>query len=93
MRENVPGFFVVKEASISYNKNALEDPTAAGKEKGTAVPADQVKKKSKLHVAVVEGPALLETDGAIQYISDGVTLTGENGARTPDGGVSYIIFK
>ena len=66
---------------------------AAGKEKGTAVPADQVKKKSKLHVAVVEGPALLETDGAIQYISDGVTLTGENGARTPDGGVSYIIFK
>ena len=58
-----------------------------------AVPADQVKKKSKLHVAVVEGPALLETDGAIQYISDGVTLTGENGARTPDGGVSYIIFK
>ena len=54
---------------------------AAGKEKGTAVPADQVKKKSKLHVAVVEGPALLET------------LTGENGARTPDGGVSYIIFK
>ena len=58
---------------------------AAGKEKGT--------KKSKLHVAVVEGPALLETDGAIQYISDGVTLTGENGARTPDGGVSYIIFK
>ena len=66
---------------------------AAGKEKGTAVPADQVKKKSKFHVAVVEGPALLETDGAIQYISDGVTLTGENGARTPDGGVSYIIFK
>ena len=52
-----------------------------------------MKKKSKLHVAVVEGPALLETDGAIQYISDGVTLTGENGARTPDGGVSYIIFK
>lgn len=34
VRENVPGFFVVKEASISYNKNALEDPTAAGKEKG-----------------------------------------------------------
>ena len=34
MRENVPGFFVVKEASISYNKNALGGSHCGRKGKG-----------------------------------------------------------
>lgn len=63
----------------------------SGKEKQTA--SDEVMKQSKLHVAAVEGPALIQTEGKIQYISSGVTVEGENLVRTPDKGMSYIIFK
>ncbi|MCI7796138.1 MAG: hypothetical protein MR528_07550 [Lachnospiraceae bacterium] len=63
----------------------------SGKEKQTA--SDEVMKQSKLNVAAVEGPALIQTDGKIQYISAGVTVEGDNLVRTPDEGLSYIVFK
>ncbi len=63
----------------------------SGKEKQTA--SDEVMKQSKLHVAAVEGPALIQTEGKIQYISSGITVEGENLVRTPDTGMSYIVFK
>lgn len=63
----------------------------SGKEKQAG--SDEVMKQSKLNVAAVEGPALIQTDGKIQYISSGVTVEGDNLVRTPDEGVSYIVFK
>lgn len=67
--------------------------SAAGKNKGTSVSAEEVKKQSKLTAAVVEGAALIRTDGEIQYVSEGVTVTGNSEARTPEEGISYIVFK
>lgn len=57
------------------------------------VAADEVMKQSKLYVAAVEGPALIQTDGTIVYISTDVELTGTNMVRTPAGEMSYIVFK
>ena len=57
------------------------------------VAADEVMKQSKLYVAAVEGPALLQTDGTIVYISTDVELTGVNMVQTPAEGMSYIVFK
>ena len=57
------------------------------------VSADDVMKQSRLYVAAVEGAALVQTDGAVQYISDGVSMEGTNLVRTPADEVSFIIFK
>lgn len=63
----------------------------AGKSKTVA--ADEVMKRSKWYVAAVEGQSLIQTDGAIQYISEGVSVVGTNMVRTPAGQVSYVVFK
>lgn len=57
------------------------------------VNADEVMKQSKLNVAAVEGPALIQTDGAIVYISTDVEVIGTNLVQTPEEGMSYIVFK
>ena len=58
----------------------------------TEVSAVDITKQKKLYVACVKGSAKIQTDGAVQYVSEGVTLTG-NVAETPAGETSYIIFK
>lgn len=57
------------------------------------VSADEVMKQSKLYVAAVEGPALIQADGTIVYISADVVVTAPNQVQTPDEGMSYIVFK
>ena len=63
----------------------------AGDEK-TEVSAVDITKQKKLYVACVTGSAKIQTDGAIQYVSEGVNLNG-NTAETPKGETSYIIFR
>lgn len=57
------------------------------------VNADEVMKQSKLNVAAVEGPALIQTDGTIVYVSTDVEVVGTNLVQTPAEGMSYIVFK
>ncbi|MBQ5868392.1 MAG: hypothetical protein IIW68_03590 [Lachnospiraceae bacterium] len=66
--------------------------TKLGKEQTTAA-ADEVMKQSKLYVAAIDGAALLQTDGVIQYISEGVSVVGTNLIQTPENEVSYVVFK
>ncbi len=58
-----------------------------------AVAADEVMKQSKWYVAAVDGAALIQTDGNIQYISEGVSIVGTNMIQTPEDEVSYVVFK
>lgn len=60
---------------------------------GKSISADEVMKQSKLYVAAIEGASLIQTDGAIQYISSGVSVVGTNMVETPAGQVSYVVFK
>lgn len=60
---------------------------------GKSISADEVMKQSKLYVAAIEGASLIQTDGAIQYISSGVSSVGTNMVETPAGQVSYVVFK
>ncbi len=59
----------------------------------TTVAADEVMKQSKLYVAAIDGAALIQTDGTIQYISEGVSVVGTNTIQTPEDEVSYVVFK
>ena len=63
----------------------------AGDEK-TEVSAVDITKQKKFYEVCVTGSAKIQTDGAIQYVSEGVTLNG-NTAETPKGETSYIIFR
>lgn len=68
----------------SFTKLAKENTTVA---------ADEVMKESKLYVAAIDGAALIQTDGNIQYISEGVSVVGTNMIQTPEDEVSYVVFK
>ena len=59
----------------------------------TTVAADEIMKQSKLYVAAIEGAARIQTDGSIQYISEGVSVVGTNMIQTPEDEVSYVVFK
>lgn len=59
----------------------------------TTVAADEVMKQSKLYVAAIDGAALIQTGGNIQYISEGVSVVGTNMIQTPEDEVSYVVFK
>lgn len=60
---------------------------------GKPASADSVKKKSRLHVARIEGTATIQTDGEIRYISEGVEYIDSRQVKTMPDTVSYIIFK
>lgn len=79
---------ITDAAACSYGDVTLKSPD--GKKEASA---GELKKQTKLYTAAVEGPALIQTDGAVQYISDGVTVVGANQIQTPADGVSYIVFK
>ena len=57
------------------------------------VDASEVMKHSKLYVAAIEGPALIQTEGQIQYVSSDVTVLGSTLVQTPETGMVYVIFK
>lgn len=57
------------------------------------VDASEVMKQSKLYVAAIEGPALIQTEGPIQYVSADVTVLGSTLIQTPETGMVYVVFK
>ena len=59
---------------------------------GASVPYDEITKQNKLFVAAVEGSANIATDGTLRYVSEGVTLEGGL-CRTPEKGISYLVFQ
>lgn len=77
---------VVKGYLVGKN---FTKPSASDK----IIAADEVMKQTKLYVAAIEGAALIQTDGAIQYISEGVSVVGTNMIQTPEDEVSYVVFK
>lgn len=79
---------ITDAASCSCGDITLKSPD--GKKEASA---GEIKKQNNLYAAAIEGPALIQTDGAIQYISDGITVVGTNQIQTPADGVSYVVFK
>ena len=61
-------------------------------DENTEVSAVDITKQKKLYVVCVKGSAKIQTDGAIQYVSEGVTLNGSM-AETPEGGRPILYLK
>lgn len=61
--------------------------------KGNAVESGKITSQSKLRVVSCQGPALVQTEGKVLYMSSGCTLADDHTVQTPEEGSSYIIFK
>lgn len=59
---------------------------------GKTVSYDEITKQSKLFVAYVEGEALIQTEGSLKYVSEGVAIQ-DGMALTPGSEVSYLVFQ
>lgn len=70
---------------------ALMDGTFLDAE-GKAVPADQVIKQSDYRVAAVTGSGVIQTEGKVAFVSEGVTIQDRFTVVTPEG-ESYVIFQ
>lgn len=61
--------------------------------KGQSVESSKVTSQSKLRVVVSEGPATIQTEGKVVYMTQGCTLQNAYTVTTSGEGVSYIVFK
>lgn len=59
---------------------------------GKAVATDEVTKQSGYYVVTAEGAAVIQTEGQIAYMTEGVTLRDSYTAVLPEG-KNYIVFK
>lgn len=74
-------------------KGYLVDETFTKPGENKEISSQEVMKQSDLYVAAVEGAALIQPEGKIQYISKNVTMVDGNMVHTSGDGVSYIVFK
>ena len=61
--------------------------------KGSSADLSKVTEKGDNRAVRVEGAGRIQTEGKILYTTEGCTLDGESVVRTPEDGVSYIIFQ
>lgn len=93
-----------RDGDIKLNSlatDSVENRLAAGElvgssfvdDKGKAVDAGKITSQSKLRVVSAQGPALIQTEGKVLYMSEGCTLADDYTVQTPEEGSSFIIFK
>lgn len=58
-----------------------------------AVEQDKITRQSELYMAAASGSALIQTEGKVQYMSEGCELVDDFTVQTPEEGRAYIIFK
>lgn len=83
----------ITTVSDGLTKGYLVDAEFKKTGDGKPVAFGEISKQGDLYVAAVQGAALIQPDGKIQYVSENVTVTGGNMVHTPEDGVSYIVFK
>lgn len=88
-------------AFLAFSTDSVENMVAKGDlvgsdfvdAKGRNVESGKVTSQGSLRAVKVQGTGLFETEGKVMYATQGCTMTEGGGVRTPEEGVSYIIFK
>lgn len=83
----------VTTVADGLSKGYLVDETFTKPGENKEISSQEVMKQSDLYVAAVEGAAMIQPEGKIQYISKNVTVVDGNMVHTSGDGVSYIVFK
>lgn len=62
------------------------------KKDGSKISHDAITKQSSWHLVTAEGTATVQTEGKIEFMTEGVTLVDDHTATLP-GGKAYIVFR
>lgn len=90
-RENQVEGFEITTVSDGLSKGLISDVEFKKPKDGAAVPTDIVSNEGEFRLIAVEGIATIQTEGRIQYITDGVKMVNDFTATMPEG-KSFIIY-
>lgn len=81
--------------ALAKNTTGMPDITLLSVEDGSEIPADSVIGESKLKILMIVGQQNIQVQGKLVYVSENVTVTGEDTAVSgaAETGYSYLVFK
>ncbi len=81
--------------ALAKNTTGMPDMTFLSVEDGTEIDADSLIGESKLKIMMIVGQQNIQVQGKLMYVSENVTVTGEDTAisGTAESGYSYLVFK
>ena len=79
--------------ALAKNTTGMPDMTLVSVEDGSKIAASELIGENKLKIVMIAGEQNFQVQGKLVYVSDNVTVTGEDTAITAESGYSYLVFK
>ncbi len=79
--------------ALAKNTTGMPDMTFVSVEDGSKIAAGSLVGDGKLKIVMMAGKQNVQVEGKLVYVSENVTVTGEDTAITADKGYSYLVFK
>ena len=79
--------------ALAKNTTGMPDMTFVSVEDGSKIAAGSLVGDKKMKIVMVVGPQNVQVQGKLVYVSENVTVTGEDTAITAENGYSYLVFK
>ena len=79
--------------ALAKNTTGMPDMTFVSVEDGSKIAAGSLVGESKLKIVMIVGQQNIQVQGKLVYVSENVTVTGEDTAITAESGYSYLVFK
>lgn len=91
--DNLLSEFYVMQVSDGFSAGLILDGTFVKAKDQKTVDAEKITRQSDLYMVAATGEALIQTEGKVQYVSEGCEVKDDFTVQTPKEGRSYIIFK
>ena len=79
--------------ALAKNTTGMPDMTFVSVEDGSKIAAGSLVGDKKMKIVMVVGEQNVQVQGKLVYVSENVTVTGEDTAITAKSGYSYLVFK
>lgn len=79
--------------ALAKNTTGMPDMSFVSVKDGSKIAAGSLIGESKLKIVMVAGEQNIQVQGKLMYVSENVTVTGEDTAITAESGYSYLVFK
>ena len=79
--------------ALAKNTTGMPDMTFVSVEDGSKIAAGSLVGDKKMKIVMVVGEQNVQVQGKLVYVSENVTVTGEDTAITAKNGYSYLVFK
>ena len=79
--------------ALAKNTTGMPNMTFVSVEDGSKIAASELVGESKFKIVMIAGEQNIQVQGKLVYVSENVTVTGEDTAITAESGYSYLVFK